>query len=103
MSSSADTLINVLIAPITSEKTTRSGEAENSFAFWVHPKATKDQIKRAVETFFKGVQVEQVRTLLNRRDFVRFGETRGRRKATKKAYVKLKPGHEINFAEMASQ
>ncbi|MCS5709392.1 50S ribosomal protein L23 [Candidatus Berkiella cookevillensis] len=100
---SEDNLINVLVAPITSEKTTRSGEAENSVAFWVNPKATKDQIKKAVETFFKGVQVKSVRTLIKRRDFVKFGETRGRRKASKKAYITLKPGHEINFAEMASQ
>lgn len=103
MISQEQILLDVLVAPITTEKTTRSGEAENSVAFWVNPKANKTQIKKAIETFFKGVQVEHVRTLVKRRDFVKFGETRGRRKTLKKAYVKLKPGHEINFAEMAPQ
>lgn len=96
-------LVNVLIAPITTEKTTTASENENSVAFWVHPNSTKTQIKKAVEAFFEGVQVERVRTSIKRRDFVRFGETRGRRKTKKKAYVKLKAGHEINFAEMAAQ
>lgn len=102
MSFQEDRLYNVLIAPITTEKSTRSGENENSVAFWVNPEATKVQIKQAVEIFFKGVEVEKVRTLLKRRDFVRFGEVRGRRKRAKKAYVTLKKGHEINFTELAS-
>ena len=97
-----DQLVRVLIAPITTEKSTLSADRENSVAFWVSPSATKRQIKAAVECFFKGVEVDSVRTLIKPRDFTRFGESSGRRKKMKKAYVKLKAGHEINFAEMAS-
>mgnify|MGYP003626186869 CR=1 FL=1 len=98
MSHTAEQLVRVLVAPITTEKSTSSGDRENSVAFWVQPSSTKGQIKAAVEMFFKGVEVERVRTLVNPRDFVRTG----RRKKMKKAYVKLKSGHEINLADMAS-
>ncbi len=92
-------LSNVLIAPIVSEKAARSGERENSVAFWVNPKASKDEIKKAVEAFFPSVKVANVRTLVKGRDFVRFGSTEGRAKRKKKAYVTLAEGHQINFAE----
>ena len=98
MSHTADQLVQVLVAPITTEKSTSSGQRENSVAFWVQTSSTKAQIKAAVELFFDGVEVEKVSTLINPRDFVRTG----RRKKMKKAYVKLKAGHEINFADMAS-
>jgi len=92
-------LANVLIAPIVSEKNTRSGERENSVGFWVNPNATKRDIKKAVEIFFK-VKVDSVRTLVKRRDFVTFGQISGRVKRKKKAYVKLSKGQQINFAEL---
>lgn len=102
MSFKEDLLARVLIAPITTEKTTIAGDRENSVAFWVLPSATKFQVKAAVEKFFDGVEVEKVSTSIKPRDFTRFGNNEGRKKKMKKAYVKLKAGHEINFAEMAS-
>lgn len=98
MSMSAN-LANVLVAPIVSEKTTRSGERENSVAFWVNIKATKLDIKKAVEAFFPDTKVASVRTIVKGRSLVRFGQIEGRTKKKKKAYVKLLPGHQINFAE----
>lgn len=92
-------LANTLMAPIVSEKAARSGERENSVAFWVNPKASKDEIKKAVEAFFPGVKVASVRTLVKGRSFVKFGATEGRAKRKKKAYVTLAQGHQINFAE----
>src|SRR5580693_4945067 len=92
-------LANALVGPIVSEKSSRSGERENSVAFWVNPKANKKDIKKAVEAFFPGVKVESVRTMVKARNLVRFGQTEGRSKKKKKAYVKLAAGHKINFAE----
>lgn len=90
---------DVLIAPLISEKATRVGERENSVAFWVNPKANKLEIKQAVEAFFPGVKVESVRTMIQGRLNVQFGQVSGRTKKKKKAFVKLASGHQINFAE----
>jgi len=95
-----NSLANVLVAPLTSEKTTRSGERENSVAFWVNVNATKKDIKKAVEVYFPDVKVESVRTMIKGRAFVTFGQIEGRTKKKKKAYVKLAAGHQINFAEL---
>jgi large subunit ribosomal protein L23 len=90
-------LTQVLVAPLVSEKSTQAGERENSYAFWVLPSASKHEIKDAVEYFTPGVKVEAVRTAVLGRTQVQFGGRKGRTKLRKKAYVKLAPGHEINF------
>lgn len=92
-------LQQVLIAPLVSEKTTSSGERENSVTFWVKPDATKAQIKQAVESFFDGVKVDSVRTIRGARPFLTFGNKKGRGKRRKKAYVKLQAGSEIQFTD----
>lgn len=94
-----NSLAKVLIGPLVSEKATRSGEQENSVAFWVNVKATKLEIKKAVEAFFPNVKVEAVRTMVKGRSNTLFGQIEGRTKKKKKAYVKLAAGHQINFAE----
>jgi large subunit ribosomal protein L23 len=45
------------------------------------------------------VEVQAVRVSNVRGKEKRFGQTLGRRNEWKKAYVSLKPGQEINFAE----
>ena len=97
---SINAIDRVLIAPLVSEKATRSNERENSVAFWVNCKATKHEIKQAVETFFPNVKVESVRTMVKGRTMVRFGQVEGRSKKKKKAFVKLAQGSQINFAEL---
>lgn len=89
-------LSRVLVAPHVTEKTERSNALENSVTFWVLPDATKDEIKAAVEEFFK-VTVEKVTTMNKRGGSVRFGARMGKRKDQKKAYVRLAAGHEIKF------
>jgi large subunit ribosomal protein L23 len=89
----------VLIAPLVTEKTTLSGERENSVSFWVHAKATKLQIKHAVENYFPKVKVATVRTSIKGREATRFGQKPGTTVKRKKAYVTLAKGHEIDFAE----
>ncbi len=64
--------------------------------FRVLPEAEKDQIRRAVELMFK-VEVDSVRVLNVKGKNKRTGRFIGKRSDWKKAYVKLKPGHDINF------
>lgn len=100
MSANADNsrLMKVLIAPIVSEKATMIAERANQVAFRVLQDATRDEVKAAVELLFK-VQVESVQVLNQRGKAKRFGRYEGRRRNQRKAYVSLKEGQEINFAE----
>ncbi|MBU4501785.1 MAG: 50S ribosomal protein L23 [Nanoarchaeota archaeon] len=61
--------------PLATEKAVRLMEAENKLIFIVDKKATRTEVKKAVEELFK-VKVEKVNTLI---------DTKGR----KKAYTKL--------------
>ena len=95
---SQDRLYNVLLAPIISEKSTMIGEKHNQVAFRVIQDATKQEVKAAVELLFK-VEVDAVQILNRPGKAKRFGRTPGRRSDVRKAYVCLKVGQEINFAE----
>jgi large subunit ribosomal protein L23 len=90
-------LMQVLIAPQVSEKSTFVGEKNNQFVFRVLQDATKPEIKAAVELMFK-VEVNKVQTANTKGKEKRFGRFIGRRRSWKKAFVSLKPGQEINFA-----
>jgi large subunit ribosomal protein L23 len=67
-------------------------------AFRVANGATKHAIKKAVETIFK-VKVDQVRVINYQGKMVRRGRTSGRKPDYRKAYVTLKPGHRVDYAE----
>jgi large subunit ribosomal protein L23 len=95
---SQDRLYSVLLAPIVSEKSTMIGEKHEQVAFRVKHDATKPEVKAAVELLFK-VQVESVQILNTKGKTKRFGRFEGRRGNVRKAYVSLKPGQEINFAQ----
>jgi large subunit ribosomal protein L23 len=91
--------MQIILAPIVTEKATFVAEKNNQVAFRVIADATKPEIKAAVELLFK-VQVEAV-SVLNRKGKVkRFGRFVGRRRNERKAYVSLKDGQEINLAEV---
>ena len=81
-------LLQVLLAPQVSEKATYVADKNNQVVFKVAADATKPEIKAAVELLFK-VEVDAVQVL----------NVKGRRKGWKKAFVCLKPGQEIQFAE----
>ena len=91
-------LMTVLVAPIVSEKATMIAEKNDQVAFRVLQDATKDEIRAAVELLFK-VQVDSVQVLNQKGKEKRFGRFNGRRRNVRKAYVNLKPGQEINFAQ----
>lgn len=94
-------LMQVLVAPIVSEKATTVGEKHNQVLFKVLRDATKPEIKAAVELMFK-VEVESVQTVNQKGKAKRFGRTIGRRDHVKKAYVSLKEGQELNFSGEAA-
>ena len=89
-------LMRVLVAPHISEKSARVADSSNQVVFRVLPDACKPEIKRAVEKLFN-VEVAHVRTASVKGKVKRFQRTPGRRSNWKKAYVRLKPGHDIDF------
>ena len=96
-------LMQILLAPVISEKSTYVGEKRNQVVFRVRSDATKLEIKAAVELMFSGkdekLQVSGVRVVNVGGKQKRFGRFMGKRSDWKKAYVSLKEGQEINFAE----
>ena len=93
-------LMQVVLAPVISEKSTFVADKNNQVVFRVVPDATKPEIKAAIELMFK-VQVDSVQVVNVRGKGKRFGMFTGWRRHWKKAYVCLKEGQEINFAEQA--
>ena len=63
--------------------------AEKKYTFLVHPSATKNQIKEAVEKMFEGTKVAKVNTMNNDGKTKRRGMTFGQTAKTKKAIVQL--------------
>lgn len=91
----------LLRAPYITEKSTREKELREGrvIAFEVRRRATKEQIKQAVEKIFD-VKVEKVRTANFRGKIKRQGKYSGPRPDWKKAYVTLKAGQKpIEFFE----
>jgi large subunit ribosomal protein L23 len=96
MSFSQERLLQVLLAPQISEKSTYVAEKYDQVIFKVARDATKPEVKAAVELLFK-VEVEGVQISNVKGKVKRFGRFMGRRDHWKKAYVSLKPGQEIDF------
>jgi len=94
-------LMQVLVAPIVSEKATMIAEKSNSVTFKVLQDATKYEIKAAVELMFK-VEVKGVSVVNIKGKTKRFGKSSGRRDNVRKAYVTLKPGQELNLGGEAA-
>jgi len=88
---------SIILKPVITEKATILREG-NKYAFRVHPKANKVQIRQAVESIFD-VSVESVRTVNVPSKPKRQGLYAGRRAGWKKAYVTLKAGDSIEFVE----
>jgi len=89
-------LMQVLVAPIVSEKATMVAEKSNAVTFKVLQDATKYEIKAAVQLMFK-VDVQSVAVLNIKGKTKRFGKSVGRRDNIRKAYVTLKAGQELNL------
>ena len=94
-------LMQVILAPVVSEKSTMVSEKNQQVVFRVAGDATKPEIKAAVELLFN-VKVEGVSTVNVKGKVKRFGRTFGRRKDWKKAYVSLVQGQELDLTGAAA-
>ena len=87
---------DVIVSPAITEKSTMASE-QNQVVFNVAKKASKPEIKAAVEALF-GVKVTAVNTLVRKGKVKRFRGTIGRQGDVKKAIVTLADGHSIDVA-----
>jgi len=90
-------LMQVLRAPHVSEKSTRVADEARQVVFRVAKDADKREIKQAVEKMFK-VEVEGVQVLNVKGKRKGMQRSPGKRTDWKKAYVRLKEGHDIDFS-----
>jgi large subunit ribosomal protein L23 len=93
---SPERLINTLLAPHITEKTSLAMQNNNSYAFRVLRESTKPEIKAAVELMF-GVKVANVNVVNETGKTRRTGKGLGRTQDIKKAYVRLAPGQTIDY------
>lgn len=84
--------------PILTEKATRLME-ERKYTFEVTPKATKPEIKAAIEDLFQ-VKVVQVNTMQPPRKQRRVGKFVGYKPQYKRAIVTLAPGDEDKIRQV---
>ncbi|MCT8996949.1 50S ribosomal protein L23 [Chelativorans intermedius] len=87
---------DVIVSPVITEKSTMASE-NNQVVFNVARKATKPEIKAAVEALFN-VKVKGVNTLVRKGKVRRFRGTVGQQSDVKKAVVTLAEGHSIDIA-----
>ena len=85
---------DIIVSPVITEKATNLTE-QNKVVFRVAPKATKPQIKEAVEKLFE-VKVTGVNTLVTKGKKKIFRGLRGQRSDVKKAIVTLAEGETID-------
>jgi large subunit ribosomal protein L23 len=90
-------LYDVLRRPLITEKATSLQEGDK-YAFEVASKATKSQIKEAVERAFK-VKVTKVNVMTVSGKTRRMGRRQVATPSWKKAVVSLEPGQKITFFE----
>lgn len=87
---------DIILAPIVSEKSYQLIEDNNTYTFEVDPRASKGQIRDAVEQVF-GVKVLRVNTMNRQGKLKRYGRNMGRRKNVKRAVVTLAEGDSIDL------
>ena len=87
---------DVIVAPVITEKATMVSD-HNQVVFKVAPKATKPEIKAAVEALFS-VKVTAVNTIVRKGKTKRFRGTVGRQSDVKKAIVTLAEGQSIDVS-----
>jgi large subunit ribosomal protein L23 len=85
---------DVIVAPVITEKATTASE-HNQVVFKVAPKATKPQIKEAIEKLFD-VKVKSVNTIVRKGKTKVFRGTFGTQSDSKRAIVTLEEGHRID-------
>ncbi len=97
------TVWDIIKSPVITEKALAAKEESQDtgqlLTFRVDRRATKPEIKSAVETIFQ-VKVDQVRTINFEGKTARRGRYEGRKPSWKKAYVTLKQGEKpVDYGE----
>jgi large subunit ribosomal protein L23 len=90
---------DIIIAPLITEKS-MTGTVTSQYTFEVDPRATKTQIRHAVEEIFKVsvVKINTTNVLGKTKNFARRGvRTSGKQSDWKKAIVTLRPGQKIEL------
>ncbi len=88
----------ILLSPVITEKSALVGATGQTVSFRVDPRASKDEIRGAVERVFS-VKVEGVRTCRFIGKTKRTAKGMGKRAGFKKAYVTLAQGSKIDLVE----
>lgn len=88
----------IIITPLVTERNMVLRDDQSKYAFRVHPRATKSEIRKAVAELFD-VRVVSVTTMNMLGKGKRMGRFAGRRSAWKKAIVKVAPGQKIDIYE----
>ena len=88
--------LEIIKAPVVTEKSTKLGQEEGKYFFKVDSKATKTEIKSAIEQIFK-VKVDSVQTINAKTKKRRVGRYAGMSNKYKKAIVKLAEGQTIDL------
>lgn len=91
-------LHNIIKRPLDTEKFDRARDMHNQYAFHVDRKATKLEVKSAIENLFK-VKVTDVQTQILRGKNKRAGTSIGQTGNWKRAIVTLKEGDAISLFE----
>jgi large subunit ribosomal protein L23 len=92
--------MDILIKPLVTEKMNEQAERYSRYGFVVEKKATKPQIKKAVELLYN-VKVDTVNTMVYggkvKTRYTKSGVLTGKTAAYKKAIVTLAEGNSIDF------
>ena len=87
---------DIIRHPVNTEQSTMLQGQQNAYTFVVDKRATKPEIKEAVENVF-GVKVLSVNTLIRKGKVKVFKGRLGKRADEKKAIVRLAPGEKIDL------
>ena len=88
--------LEIVKAPVITEKAANLGQNEGKYVFKVDPKANKTEIKLAIEKLFN-VKVSSIRTINVKPKKRRVGRYTGLTNRTKKAIVTLAEGQTIDL------
>ena len=88
--------LEIIKAPVVTEKSTKLNQDENKYVFKVDPRANKYEIKYVVEKIFK-VKVVDISTINAKTKKKRVGRNSGLTNRYKKAVVTLSEGQTIEL------
>jgi large subunit ribosomal protein L23 len=92
--------MDIILKPLVTEKMSDQTERFNRYGFVVDRRATKPQIKKAIESLYD-VTVDRVNTMIYggkmKSRFTKGGVITGKTAAYKKAFVTLVDGDSIDF------